>query len=154
MPIISFTAADALSGVLLEAGKYPAEIIGIDGPRRSNSQKSVSFFTTFRITTGQFSGKELRVAYNTETSSSGLLGDLQFSPASDFLKIEAAIKQARVEVKERPNFDTDELLHKPLTLIVGVAPKPDGGLGQFINGYLPPMPADQTGNISDGSIPF
>jgi hypothetical protein len=137
MPIISFTPADALAGIMLEAGNYPAEIVEIDGPRNSSTQKSVGFWTKFHLTEGAFKGKELRICYNTGTTSNSLLGDMQFAPHSDLLKVEAAIKKTKVEVVARPDFNTDFLLHKPLVLAIGVSPKDDGSLGQFISGYLP-----------------
>lgn len=137
MAVIQFTQADVLRGKLLEAGNYPAEITVIDGPKTSASKKSVTFYTTFRITEGPFEGKELGVAYNTGTSNSSILGDKQFSPHTDLLKVEAAIKNQTISPGSRPDFDTDELLHKSLVLIVAVSPNETGGLCQFISGYLP-----------------
>ena len=154
MPIISFTPADALAGIMLEVGNYPAEIVEIDGPKQSASQKSVGFWTKFHLTVGPLKGKELLVVYNSGTRNTSLLGDLQFSPISDFLRIEAAILKKKIEVIARPDFDTDKLLHKPLTLVIGVAPKDDGSLGQIVNGYLPINLSAARQPVVDDSVPF
>lgn len=136
MPVISFTPADALQTVTVPAATYGAELVKIEGPKPSSSGKSVSFFVDMQITQeGKFKGKEFTIALNSETSNASLLGTMQFFPQSTFLEIDGAIQNKPVEPLN-VDLDTDELLHKPLDIIVGVATV-EGKLINIINGFLP-----------------
>ena len=136
MPVISFTPGDALQTVVVEAGIYLAEIIKIDGPKPSSSGKSVSYFTDFRITSPpKYKGKELTIVLNSETNSVSQLGSMQFFPQSMFLAIDAAINNKKIEAVDQA-LDTDNLLHKPLDIVVGVVTV-EGRLINCINNFMP-----------------
>lgn len=137
MPIIGFTASDALASKVVEASRYEMEIIEIDGPKQSKSGLNVNFFVTFRVRAGKYEGKEIKVAYSTGTTNSGLLGDMQWAPKSDFLHIEAAINGTPINV-EVHNLNTDDLMNKPFIGNIVAQPKEDGtGLVNMIVAYLP-----------------
>lgn len=135
MPVLSFTPADALQTVLVEPGTYTAEISLID-TKASKSAKSVNYFTDIQIVQdGKYKSKELRITLNTETTQASLLGTMQFFPDNTFLIIDAAIRNAKVEAVNK-QLDTDDLLHKPFDVVIGVATV-DGILINTINGFLP-----------------
>lgn len=117
MPIITFTEADKMSGKTLEAGVYPMEIAAISDPQASKSQKSVSYFVTFRVISGPYMNKELEIAFNTETNAASMLGTLQFVPHNWFMKLAAAIKNVPYDSLDLA-LDTDELKGKPFDALV------------------------------------
>lgn len=135
MPVIQFTEADKLAGKTLEKGVYVAEITEIDGPKASQSQKSINFFVKFRITKGPVTNKELMVAFGSGISNGSVLGGLQFLPHRDLLKVKAAIDDVKFD-DINTNLDTDELLHKPLDIAVGIETS-DGNLVNTITAFLP-----------------
>jgi hypothetical protein len=136
MPIISFTAGDALQTTTVDAGIYPMEISEIDGPKASKSGNSVNFFVTMRIADGKYAGKEFTICFCSGVSQASVLGGMQFVPQSTFLQIEAAIQNRKVEPVARPDFDTDSLLHQPFDGQIAVSTE-DGKLINTITGYLP-----------------
>lgn len=146
MPIISFTPADALQTTMAEAGNYNAVISQIEGPKQSQSQKSLNFFVTFRVTDGPLAGKEFTICLNSGMNNASILGGMQFMPANAFLQIEAAILNKKVEPVARPDFDTDTLINKPLTLGIAVSTD-EGKLLNVINSFLPY-------GSTQGAVPF
>lgn len=146
MPVISFTAADALQTSLAEQGNYNAILSKIDGPKASQSQKSVSFYVDIRITEGPLAGKEITICLNSGVRNASILGGMQFLPQATFLQIEAAILNKKVEPVPRPDFDTDTLLNKPLAISLGVGTD-EGKLMNIVNCFLP------YGSVQ-GAVPF
>jgi hypothetical protein len=136
MPIIQFTAADALQTAMVDAGIYPMQITEIDGPKTSKSEKSINFFTTFRIVDGSFAGKEFTICFNSAVNQASVLGTMQFVPLSTFLQIEAAVKKQKIQVAARPDFDTDALLNQTIDVQVAVDTV-DGKLVNTLVGFLP-----------------
>ena len=138
MPVISFTDADKLAGkVISEKGNYPVQITEIDGPTASKSGKSVSFFVTIAVTAGKYMNKELRIALNTESTNSSILGSMQWFPHNTFLKIAAAIKKIKFD-DVLLDLDTDELLNKPFEVTIDVMPNAETGeLMNVITAFLP-----------------
>ena len=135
MPVIQFNASDAMSTVIVEAGTYEAEIVKIDA-KPSKEGKSINYWVDFGITQkGKYESKVLSVCLNTLSNSPSLLGTMQFYPHSYFLIIDAAIKNAKVEAVDK-NIDTDELLHKPLSITVGIQTV-EGALINTITAFLP-----------------
>lgn len=140
MPVISFTDGDFLAGKLLDKGNYPVQITEIDGPTASKSGKSVSFFVTIAVTAGKFMNKELRIALNTETENSSILGSMQWYPHNIFLKITAAIKKISLDElqKQGKDLDTDGLLNQPFEISADCVPNAETGeLMNVITAFLP-----------------
>lgn len=113
MAIIRFTAADAMQTTVIPAGIYPSVITKIEGPKASSSGKSNSFFVDIQITEGPYKSKTRSVAFNTGTSSSSMLGDMQFVPYTTFLQVKAAITKSKIEVVDQ-ELDTDTLIGQPM----------------------------------------
>lgn len=112
MPILNFDEGDRLAAAIIPDGYYKTVITEIK-PEASKSQKSINFWTTFKIIDGKYAGKERRVCFNSETSSPSILGDMQFIPHNRFLEVQAAI--LGVSLTEVPlNVDTDALIEKPI----------------------------------------
>lgn len=135
MPVIQFTEGDRLAGKVMEKGGYSAEVAEIDGPKASASQKSVTFFTTFRITEGKYLGKELTVAFNTGTNSSSMLGNMHYAPHRDLMKVAAAVQGVSLDSVPL-DLDTDTLKNKGLDLIVDALTS-DGNIVNMIINFLP-----------------
>lgn len=136
MAILSFTAADALQTVTVEAGTYLCRISKIEGPKASSSGKSNSFYATVQIIQdGKYKNKEAEVVFNTGTKSPSLLGDRKYFPAASLLEVDAAINKGKVEVADK-QLDTDSLVDKPLATIWGVSTV-EGKLVNEILGFLP-----------------
>lgn len=112
MPIIHFTAADALQTKVIEKGIYPSEVTKIVGPQKSSSGKSYTYFVDIAITDGEFKGKTRTLAFNTETSSPSTLGEMQYYPDCYLLQLNSAITGLEV-VAEDFQLNTDDLLHQP-----------------------------------------
>lgn len=135
MPVIKFTEADKMMGKTMEKGAYRALLTEITPPTPSKSQKSVSYFATFRISAGPYLNKELKIAFNTETNSASLLGTLQYNPARDLMKVVAAIKGTKYEDVEL-EVDTDVILNKPLGLLIDVETV-EGNVENKITAFIP-----------------
>jgi len=156
VPIITFTAADIMAAKTLEAGYYPMSIIEIDGPKASSSGKSINFFFRFRITSGKYEGKELRVAFTNGTDKSSVLGDLIWMPTSMMTTLYAAITGKSIDaVLEQINqtggrlsLDTDEWVNKPFDGRVDLQTG-DTGLFNTISAFIP-----SGKGAAAGSIPF
>ena len=135
MPVIHFTEADKLAGKVLEKGTYRAILADLKEPQQSSSKKSFTYVATFKLTEGVAAGKKLEVCYNTETSSSSLLGTRQYAPTRDMLKLAAAVKD--IPFDDVPlDFDSDTIVNKPLDLLIDTATS-EGNILNFIAGYAP-----------------
>jgi hypothetical protein len=139
MPIITWDDGDILRGKTLDAGPYEAVLAEVDGPRQSNSGKGMNLFLTFRISKGDFAGKEIKYALTSASSNASLLGDLMWAPMGDMYKIVAAINgihPGQVQKGGTQRVDTDDIKDRPLTLVVGVQIV-DGVPVNTINAFLP-----------------
>jgi hypothetical protein len=116
--VINFSEADKLAGRLMDKGPATVQISEIDGPKASQSQKSVNYFLTIQVTKGPFMNKEFSICVNSETKEPSLLGTMQFFPQVTFGKIIAAIRNIKFEDLPVGNLDTDECLLKPFDVIV------------------------------------
>lgn len=136
MAILNFTQADRLASTILPTEYYTAEITEIDGPKKSSSEKSFSFYTTFLIIEGPYAGKELKVAFNTGNKSSSMLNGMQYTPTSHMLGLIAAIENVGLDAVKLEGNDTDALLRRPLDIKVekGIY---DGTPGNMILAFLP-----------------
>jgi hypothetical protein len=135
MPIIHFTAGDALQTKVIEKGIYPSEVIQIAGPNKSASGKSYSFFVDIQITDGPYKGKTRTVVFNSETNSPSILGEMQFYPQSYMLQLHSAVTGRTVKA-ENFQLDTDELLHGPFDAAWDVATN-EGHIFNVINNFYP-----------------
>lgn len=136
MPIISWTAGEILQSKPIEAGVYPGELMKYDGPKRSQSGKGINLFLTFRITDGPAVNKELTVACSSGVRSASMLGDLYFVPMSTVAYFAAAVNGKPAPDESDGQAEIDELMHKPLNLIVGVSTV-EGKILNPILGYQP-----------------
>lgn len=133
MPVIHFGESDYLQSKTIEAGIYPSEVTKIEGPSKSASGKSVSYFFDITITEGKFKGKTRTIVFNSGTQSPSLMGEMQFFPTSYMLQLAQACNIDDGEVKQT-SFDTDNLLHQPFDGAWGVATV-DGRLINVINAF-------------------
>lgn len=145
MSIISFKAADVLATKVAEAGNYKMVCTKIEGPHASTSRKSVSYFADFKFTEGDLMGKELKIAFNSNTNSVSLLGGVQYMPMRAMLALDAAVHNVPLEPVDRPDFDTEDLVDKPFTGVVTVDTT-EGVLGNLIAAFYP--------ENYDGGTPF
>lgn len=117
MAIIKFTEADKLSTIVVPTDWYKVEVTEIDGPKKSGSDKSYHFWTTFQVIEGPFTGKEFRISFNTGTKNASVLGSAQFFPHAAMMSLYAAVHKTTLD--EVPaEVDTDKILRKPLDLKV------------------------------------
>jgi hypothetical protein len=135
MPIIKFSAADALQTTIVPANIYPSEISNITGPTRSSSGKSNNFFVDVMINDGKYKGKTRTIAFSSGSNAVTMLGDMQFFPTQHFLMLDSAITGREI-VPEEYMLDTDKLLHKPFEVSWGVT-SVDGHLVNTINSFHP-----------------
>jgi len=135
MPVIHFTAADALQTTVVKPNIYPTEITNIDGPKKSTSGKSINFIVDFQITEGEYKGKLRTVMFNDEMNNISLMGDMQFFPKAYFLNLDSAIT-GRTVTPEDYALDLDSLKHKPFDAAWGVQTV-DGHLINVINSFHP-----------------
>ena len=135
MPIIRFTAGDALQTKVIEKGIYPSEVTEIKGPQKSASGKSYSFFVDITITDGPFKGKTRTIVFNSESNSPSLLGELQYYPQAYMLQLHSAITGRKIEAA---NFelDTDALLHGTFDAQWDQATN-EGHLFNVVNNFYP-----------------
>lgn len=120
MAVIHFVPADALQTKVVEAAIYPCEVSKIEGPTKSTSGKSTSFFVDITIVDGPYAGKTRTIVFNTGTKSPSLLGEQQYYPQSYLLQLDAAIKNIEVVPRDYA-LDTDELLNQPFDAAWGIA---------------------------------
>lgn len=135
MPIIRFTAGDALQTKVIEKGIYPSEVTEIKGPQKSTSGKSYSYFVEISITDGQFKGKTRTIVFNSESNSPSLLGEMQYYPQAYMLQLHSAITGRKIE-PENFELDTDELLHAPFDAQWDQSTN-EGHLFNVINNFYP-----------------
>jgi hypothetical protein len=121
MPVLHFTPADALQTKVIPAGTYPCEITRIEGPKKSSSGKSYSYYVDIAVTTGAYQGKTRTIVLNSESNSPSLLGDMQFYPQAYFLIIAAAIEGENNVQAIDTDLDTDDLVHAALDCTWGTA---------------------------------
>lgn len=113
MAIISFTPSDKLAAVTAEAGWYEMILTKMDA-KASSSGKSQNYWCSFQIQGGRYDTKEIDQCYNSESNGPSVLGTLIMFPASDILKLSAAI-QNKTLTEVDLNVDTDSLLHVPFS---------------------------------------
>jgi len=146
MPIIALTNADRMASLVIPTAWYKAEIVEIDGPKVSSSEKSFNFFIKIQITDGEFTSKELSIVFNTKTKSPSVLGTQQFFPTAWFFPLAAAIQNIPTD-QVNNNLDTDTLIRKPFDI------KVEKGIHEGIpmNTILTFLPAGQG---KDQTVPF
>jgi hypothetical protein len=135
MPIIHFTAADALQTKVIDAGIYASEVSKIEGPKKSASGKSFSYFFDISVVDGLYKGKTRTIVFNTESNSPSLLGEMQFYPVSHLLQLDSAITGREV-TPENYELDTESLLHAQFDAKWDVATN-EGHLFNVINSFHP-----------------
>jgi hypothetical protein len=133
MSVIHFGAGDFLQTKVVEAGLYPSEVSKIEGPSKSSSGKSISYFIDITIADGPYKGKSRTVAFNSGTQSPQLLGEMQFMPMSYLLLLAQAMNLVNGQPQEFA-LDTDNLLHQPMDVNWGVATV-EGRLINIINSF-------------------
>jgi hypothetical protein len=112
MAVIHFTPADALQTQIVEAGIYPSMMIKCEGPKASSSGKSNNYYAEIQIVDGKYKGKVKKITFNTGVDDMFAPGSMQMEPFAKLLVMNAAIKNAKVEVAD-VSLDTDDLLNKP-----------------------------------------
>lgn len=135
MAVFHFTAADKLAAKTLEKGTYRAVLTELKEPTQSTSKKSFTYEAHFTLTTGVYVGKKFDVFFNTETSSTKVLGTRQYSPVQDIMKLMAAVKDIKFDDVET-DFGSEELLNKPVDLLIDTVIS-EGNVVNFIAGYAP-----------------
>lgn len=135
MPVITFSESDKLQGKVMEKGIYPMEVTSISEATASSSQKSITYYVTFRVIEGPFLNKEVSIAFNSKTNGSSLLGTMQYMPARDIMKVASAALNMPYESVPL-NLDTDTIKNKPFDAIVDVQTS-EGNLVNQINGFVP-----------------
>jgi hypothetical protein len=136
MPIIHFTAADAMSLRTIPGGIYPSEVTSIDGPKKSSTLKSFNYFADIQITDGPYKGKARTICFNTGSASPSLLGEMQFFPDKYLLLLIAAIEGKHEPEMIDKALDIEALLHKPFDASWGTNTV-DGRLINTIDGFHP-----------------
>ena len=143
MPVIRFTDADRLASTVMEKGSARAILAALDA-QPAKSQNSINYWATFKIVDGPYMGKELKCCFNTKTEIASLLGTMKFFPASDLMKIRAAVDGIPFnKVDWTVELVTEDLLNKPLDLIYDTATV-DGDLINVITNFVPPGKATAT----------
>jgi len=135
MPVIHFTAADALQTTVVKPNIYPTEITSISEPKKSSTGKSYSYIVDFQITEGEYKGKMRTVMFNSESNNVSLMGDMQFFPQAYFLQVDSAITGRQI-TPENYSIDLDDLKNKPFDAAWGVQTV-DGHLINVINSFHP-----------------
>lgn len=136
MPVIRLTEADKMQAVVIDKpGWYPAVVSKMEG-KASKSQKSITYWTDFRVSDGKYKGKELTIAFNTETNGTQLLGNMLFMPAGNLLNLVAAIEGKTLD-EVSLEFDTDKLVERALDINIDLSVPPGGAPINIITGFLP-----------------
>jgi len=129
VPIIKFNASDMLSGDLIPAGWYKAEIVGFVPEPAKKDPSSTNYVPTFKlINKGQATdGREIKTWFNSK-----LIGMM----APMISAIEE--KPLRKIVEEMDNgtfdFDTDSAIGKKLQIKVKNEPY-EGKMGHKVDGF-------------------
>lgn len=145
MPVITFTPGDGMKALKMEVGVYPAEVSSID--TSTSGKGNTNFFIELTITEGKYKGKEIRIASSTGTSDDGLLGTIMWFHKSVLLRIDAAIKGEKTITPGNTQLNTDDLLHKPLEIAVGVTTV-DGNIINTVTNFFP------VGQAAAAGVPF
>ena len=136
MPIVKLTAADAMQTKTAPSAIYRCEVSKIEGPKKSSSGKSFTYFLDVSITDGEYTNKTRTLCFNTETKSASLLGDQQFFPVAYFHLLNAAIEGKMEPDEVDLELDTDNLLHAPFDAQWNVQTV-DGRLVNTIDAFYP-----------------
>lgn len=135
MPVLHFTESDKMAAKILEKGVYSVEVTKVGAPEKSGSGKSFTHAAKFMVNAGPYINKELEVMFNTGTSSNSMLGNRQYAPARDVMKVAAAA--LGVQLDDVPlDLDTDTLLGKTIDVQVDVVTS-EGNLCNIIQMYAP-----------------
>jgi hypothetical protein len=135
VPIIHFSASDALQTTVVPADIYPSQITQIVGPTKSSSGKSTNMFVDIEIIDGKYKGKTRTIIFNSESNNVAMMGDAQFFPQAYMLSLDSAITGREVKAEDYA-LDTDLLLHKPFDASWGVTTV-DGHMVNTINSFHP-----------------
>jgi hypothetical protein len=136
MAVLSFTPADAMQTILVEAGTYPSIISKIEGPKAAKSGKSNNIIVTVQIADGKYKGKEKDIMLNSEFDTmQDMDNGMRFYPFNTILEIEAAVNNHKVEPVMK-NIDTDELVNRPVATNWSVVTI-GGKLENVINAFRP-----------------
>ena len=146
--ILKLTESDRLIGTLVEADYYPMVVTKFGEPGLSSSKKSTSMFVDMQISDGKFKGKELSVAFNTETNSPKVLVSMVFMPWGFLFNLASAITNQPAEAVPT-NLDTDMLVGKPFDAQISKTIS-DGVPVNAVMGFLP----SGTGAGKGAAIPF
>lgn len=142
MPIISFSQADKMLAVTVEASYQKMVVSEIDGPKASNSGKGINWFFKFRVNEGKYLGKEIKQAFTSASESPSLLGTLMWMPTAHMRQLYAAIKKMKAD-DVPDSFDTDELLNGPFDGKVELLTVE----GQFVNTVSQFLPEGSTQKV-------
>jgi hypothetical protein len=136
MAILKFSDKDKLASATMPAGYYSAEVVSIGEPKKSDSGKSFNILGVFKIIeSDKFTGKELKVTFNTNMSSPSVLGSFYLMPHTYLLHVAAATHD--VSLDEVPDdLDTDSMLGIPLDIRVEKVIS-EGVPVNTISGFLP-----------------
>lgn len=142
MPLIQFSEGDKLQAVVVEDAWYKSQITKIEGPKESKSGGSLNWILTFQIIEGKFMNKETDIMLNNKVSNASVLGTLNMHPHTDFMALKAAVdgkfKDGKLDLDSVSlQFDTDDLLNKPLDVKWTPSPTEEGGMINAITGFLP-----------------
>ena len=147
--IIKLTESDRLIGTLVETNYYPMVVTKFNDPKPSKSGKSLTTFVDLQIADGKFKGKELTVAFNTETTSPSVLGSMHWMPIGFLYNLAAAV--LNIPIGQVPtDIDTDLLVAKVF----------DGRIEKTISDGTPInvvtafLPAGMGITLSNAAVPF
>ena len=109
MAILKFNASDKLASAIMPAGYYSFEVIDIGEPTKSGSGKSMNLHSKFHVIDDEkFTGKELKITFNTGMDRPSVLGTMVLMPHTWVMQLAAAT--ADIDILEVPeNVDTESL---------------------------------------------
>lgn len=135
MPIIHFTAADALQTKVIEAAIYTSEMSKIDGPKPSSSGKGNNYFVDITVSDGPYKGKTKTLVFSTSMNAPSLLGEMQYFPVGNLLQILAAIKNQPVVPADKDE-EINDYIGRPFDAAWGIATV-EGRMINVINAFHP-----------------
>ena len=109
MAILKFTQADKLASAIMPAGYYSFEVAEIGEPVASGSKKSMNLHSKFHVIDDEkFTGKELKITFNTGMDRPSVLGTMCLMPHTWIQQLAAAT--ADIDILEVPDdLDTASL---------------------------------------------
>lgn len=136
MAILRFTKADKLASSVMPAGYYSLEVVEIGEPTVSGSKKSMNMHSKFCVIDDEkYTGKELKVAFNTKMDRPAVMGTMVLMPHTWIDQLAAAT--ADIDVLEVPEeLDTDSLKGQKFDAKVEKVIV-DGVILNTISGFLP-----------------